>query len=155
MIGRVHEESERGLENLVDFVPVDLEHKRGFYERDQGGDPKSGACKVGIKPAERFNVTLLEPDFLARLAQRRLPRRLAGVDLPAGKCDLAGMGAQSRRPQRQQNGQSLRPFDDGQKDGGGASGGDCGRLRALAAKRIVARTIRANAVEIRETERKR
>ena len=155
MIGRVHQERERGLENLVDFQFVDLERERRFDERDEGRDPKSGAGEVGIEPAERLDEALFEPDFLARLAQRGLARRLAGVDLAAGKGDLARMGAQVRRPQRQENGQSLRPFDDRQKDRGGArEGRQAGQVQRSSAGSVVARALRRGQFELRIAERR-
>ncbi len=74
--------------------------------------------EIGIEPAEWLDEPLLEPDLLLRLAQRRLARSFARVDLPAGKGDLARMGAQVRSSQGQQNNQSVWPVDDRQKHGG-------------------------------------
>ena len=59
----------------------------------------------------------LKPDLLAGLAQRGFDRGLAGVDFAAGKGDLARMGAQLRRPKREQNIQSARPRDDRRQHG--------------------------------------
>jgi len=54
-------------------------------QRHQRRDAKSRAGEIGIEPAERLDEAGLQPDLLFRLAQRGLQRRLAGIDLAAGK----------------------------------------------------------------------
>jgi hypothetical protein len=92
--------------------------ERRFNQRHQRRDAKSRAGEIGIEPAERLDEPLLEPDLFVRLAQRRLARSLARVDLAAGKGYLPRMGAQIRGPQGQENTESAGPFDDWQKHGG-------------------------------------
>ena len=114
------------LEDLVDFERVELERERRFDQRDQRRNAKSGAGEIRIEPAEGLDEPFFEPDFLFRLAQRRLARGLARVDLPAGKGDLTRVGAQVRASQGQENGQPAGPLHDRQKNA-------AGRARAIAA----------------------
>src|ERR1700744_1173483 len=85
MVGGIHQESERGLENLVDFVLVDLQREGRLDQRDQGRNAKSGAGKERVNPAEGLHEPLLEADFLVRLAQSGIAWSLASVDLATGK----------------------------------------------------------------------
>ena len=53
-------------------------------------------------------------------AQRRLARRLAGIDFSPGKGDLAGMGPQVRSPLGEQHGQAAGAGDDRREHSGRA-----------------------------------
>ena len=78
--------------------------------------------------------------------------RFAGVDLAAGKGDLARMGAQIRRPQRQQNGEALRPRDDRHEHRGGTRARERGRVRRGRPSR---KSLAVGAVEARNPRRER
>ena len=153
MIGRVHQERERGLEHLVDLEPVERERERRFDQRDQGRDAKSGAGEIGIEPAERLDEPLLEADLLARLAQSGRARSFVRVDLAAGKGHLARVGAQGRGPQGQEDAQSAGPVDDRQKHRGRARRGEPGKLGRSRARSVVAHVLLRGPFELRQAER--
>src|SRR5260370_19571248 len=68
VIGRVHQERERRLEDLVDLELVDRWRERRGDERNERGDAKSGAGKVGIEPADRLDGPLFQSHLLLRLS---------------------------------------------------------------------------------------
>ena len=125
----------------------------GFDQRDQGRDAKAGAGEIGIEPAERLDEPLLEPDLLVRLAQRRLARGFARVDLAAGKGHLARVGAQVRGPQGQENAEPAGPVDDRQKHGGRAQPREPAQLGPSRVGSVVAHAARRGPLELRQAQR--
>ena len=57
MIGRVHQEGERRLEDFGDFLALIVEREAGLDQRDQRRDAKARAGEIGVEPAQRLDET--------------------------------------------------------------------------------------------------
>ncbi len=62
----------------------------------------------------------IDPDFLGRLAQRRLAQRLAFVGRAAGQANLPGVPGEPARPDGERDGDVVRTRVDEQESRGGA-----------------------------------
>lgn len=86
MIFRVHQESQRDFERIVDLggVDVQIEARLDTRQRRQNAEAEPGRIQIEI--ADRLDKLAIETDFLFGLAQRRIERRVIGrIDLAAGK----------------------------------------------------------------------
>ena len=93
VVGAGHQEAQRRLEDVLHLIGVDRQGERRVDDPDQRHDAEAGAGEIGIEPAERLDQSGRQADLFGRLAQRGRQRRLALVDLAAGKSDLARMAA--------------------------------------------------------------
>ena len=93
VVGRVEHEIERSLEPLCDFGRVWIKRQIRWDHRQHGDNRIARAGAIGIAGADDLHVGSLDPQLLMRLAQRRLNRILAGIDLAAGEGNLPGVRA--------------------------------------------------------------
>jgi hypothetical protein len=92
MVGRIHQESQRHLERIIDFGLADAQFEARLDPRHRRQNAKSETGGVEIEIADRIDEFAIKPDLLFGLAQGGLERRGVGrVDLAAGEGNLAGM----------------------------------------------------------------
>ena len=119
VVGRIHQEIERHLEGLGDLM---RRNRQAEARRDEGHhrqDAEAGAGLIGVEIAGDIDMGAGKADFLLGLAQGRLGRGLARVDLAARKGDLARMGAEMVGAAGQQHMGPVRMLDDRHQHGGG------------------------------------
>jgi hypothetical protein len=124
----VHQEGERGFEQLGHLLGARLEREARAHEGDHRHDPIAGHGFVGGRQTERFDEARLQPDLLPGLAQRRLDRPLAGIEPAARQGDLAGVAAEVVGAAGEQHGQPLRPLQHRDQHGGVPQRPPAGRL---------------------------
>ncbi|QTK80860.1 hypothetical protein AT6N2_C3399 [Agrobacterium tumefaciens] len=95
MVFRVHQEGQRDLKNLVHFRRIEREVKAGPNNGQHRLDAKARTGNIIRQTPHGLYERARKPDFLFRLAQRRLLRRaVLGVDTAAREGNLTGMLAQ-------------------------------------------------------------
>ena len=77
VVGGVHQEGERRLEDVRHLMRVDREREGGIDQRHQRRDAIAGPGQIGIEPAERFDIALPRGRFprAPRAARSRAPFR--------------------------------------------------------------------------------
>ena len=93
----VEEVFERRLEPAFDLARVGTDGKVGGHGGEDRGDVEAGAGLVAVGRPDDAHRLARDAEFLPGLAQGRLHRILARIDLPAGKGDLPRVIAHGAR----------------------------------------------------------
>src|SRR5512143_2977294 len=96
MVPTVEHEVDRGLEPGGHFGRARREFEIGRHHGQNGCDRVAGAGAIEIAGADHGHVTRVNAKLLVCLTQGGFDRSFAGIDLAAGKCDLAGVRAHVR-----------------------------------------------------------
>ena len=156
MVGRVHQEFERGFEDGSDFARLRHRDEIMRQEADDRRDPVARTGDVGRALAEDVDILRGDADLFMRLAQGGGDLvEIDRVDLAAGQRDLAGMVSHRGRAQGEERGGPFPARDDTEQDGGRADDRDfVGRqeihVAALDQPAIAERRVEARAHALNE-----
>src|SRR5260221_4255154 len=101
VVFRSHQEGERTLERLRYLGLVEIQGVSGRDPRQRRQDAEPAEGQIEIEIAERLDQRRRQTDLLLGLAQRGTDRAyVMGIDLAAGKRDLAGVAREIRGPPR-------------------------------------------------------
>src|SRR5262245_15198531 len=113
---RSFEIAERHQMKTRHLVGIRFEILGGARPDDHRGDDEARPGPVVVQQAEHGVLTQLQPDFFTQLAQRCASRALPGVHAATRQRPLARVGAQRRRPPREEKAGASRVV--GQQDRG-------------------------------------